>query len=168
MEYINHVTFNSGHCVKNVPRMTSEVSDFLDKTIEDAKTKRLGDVRQGTVLSLAMVSEYTYIATLYNNRTEQIPILSTAGSIFTEDIKQIWGVYKINKELDDWLPNMIKTPKGPKCIDVPEICPAPAPAVIDLLFMPAMLFPDIMCWTGSFTNALAWKILGDKIHEMKN
>lgn len=171
MKHINFITFNLGTVKRETSKnMTKQSWATMQKIVRQAKMNELADVVDGTVLELVLEDDgNTYMATLYNNRNDLIPLLTTAGSVIPEKVQEIWDDYKELSEKMPAMPLIKKDPSSGKLdkFDCSDLCPASAPVVCDILYMGMLLHPEISMWTGAFVYCLAWTILGNKVAKMK-
>lgn len=137
MEYINHVTLNTGHARKSYPsEVSKEIYFILNRIYKDSFSKDGAEIMDGFILKSSDGQEEGIIATIYS--PEGMPILTTGivngGSGF------MW------QHLQD--SSMLPLPKNLK---EPEY-----PYVADRIEMGAMMNPTALQWTGDFTRCLAW------------
>ncbi len=170
MKHINFITINFGVVKRETSKdMTKEFWTVMQKIVSQAKMNGLADVVDGAVLELAIEDDgNTYMAALYNNRNDLLPLLTTAGSVIPEKVQEIWDDYKELSEMPA-IPLIKKDPSSGKLekFDCPDLCPASTPVVCDMLFIGMLMYPEILAWSEAFTYGLAWTILGDKVAKMK-
>src|SRR5690625_3088328 len=140
MEYINHVTLNTGNCRKTYANEIDRGIYFrLNRMIKESTVGDGVEVYRGYRLKTTM-GDGGAIATIISINSG-IPVITSACSKMDHEA---WHV------LHDRGDMTLKTDKD----DPPE-----PPYIIDYLEVGAAMHLDAMIWTGDFARCFGWTIL---------
>lgn len=139
MNYINHITLNTGHIRKTKPNEVNKELYFILKRLYRDSLKEEVEIHKGYTMKSVQDSLGTVI-TVYSK--EKSPILTTAISK-TDTLGLLW------KMMHDTPFPLATSPNKP--ITVPYIA--------DRVEIGAIHNLDAMKWTGDFSRCMGWIIL---------
>lgn len=141
MEYINHVTLNSGHIRKTYPdEIDKELYFFLNRIWKDSQYGSGVELFDGYVLKSTKI-EQGAIGTIFKEST---PIITVAA--VNSDDGTIWRKLHETYVLGEELATNLDEP-----MDTPYIA--------DRLEVGAITHIDAMLWTGDFSRCFGWIVL---------
>lgn len=140
MEYINHITLNTGQVRKSYANEIDKGLYFtLNRVLKEAITSEGATLFEKYTVKTTKVGP-SAITTVYG--PESMPILTTACS--KNDDGSLWRM------LHD-------TYAGPLATNANS--PVPSPYVADRIEVGAMKHMDALVWTGDFARCVAWAAL---------
>ncbi|MNW48698.1 hypothetical protein D3C74_260750 [compost metagenome] len=140
MEYLNHVTLNTGHARKTYSHEVDKRIYFILKNIlKDAMGSQGAKIFDNYTVKITKVGEGA-VSTLFGS--SGAPILTTACS--KDDDGSLWRM------LHSTFNGQLATK---------EDKPTSTPYIADRLEVGSVLHMDALKWTGDFSRCFAWAIL---------
>lgn len=143
LDYINHITLNTGHIRKTYPDEVDKKLYFvLNRIFTDSFSPEGSPLFNGYYVK-SVKSSYGILSTVFKN---EIPII-TIGITNSDPLNFLW------KELHKsaYMPLKTKIDK-----------PVEQPYIADRLEVGAVEYLDAMEWTGDFSKCLGWIYLSPK------
>lgn len=141
MEYINHITLNSGHLRKTKPNeVDKELYFILNRLYKDSLQKEVEIFNGYTIKSIQ--DQFGVVITVYS-KEDKLPILTTAISK-NDTLGLLW------KMMHDTAALPLTTNKNK---------PISLPYIADRIEIGAMYHLNATTWTGDFSRCMGWLIL---------
>lgn len=143
MNFINHITLNTGHIRQTYPTEVDKSIYFILKRIYKDSFQKKGASLFGRYTMKSTKSDYGVLITVFND--DSIPILTTG--ISDTDDGTLW----------DLLHTSATTP-----LKTSKLMHADTPYIADRLEVGALISLHAMEWTGDFSKCMSWIVLSPK------
>lgn len=148
MQVVKETEINSNPIFRLKPLVSGNFYSQLKQLVDSARRGEKAHMFDHTYFVIIEDKNHTkgYFCTLYVKRNEEyIPILTTCGAKDPDDFF-VW----------DHIQEMAKQ----ECKDNYVIkVPVTTPYIVDLLHTSAVAYPQIMSWTGDFSQFIGWIML---------
>jgi len=142
MDYINHITLNTGHCTKSYPNETDRVMyPYLKEIYEEMFNDNGAVINDGFVAKGYKQGKSGIVIKIYCTYTGAHVLTSF---ITKNNNNRVW------KKLHSKVLFPLKTH---------SMAPPKPPYIADRIEVGALLHSEAMLWTGSFIRCMGWFII---------